>query len=372
MTATAARTGVAVERVDARAFRIPTDRPESDGTFSWAATTMVVVDVAAGGARGLGWTYSTAAAAAVVHDELAGAVCGLDALDPRACHDAMAAHLRNVGLPGIGAAALSAVDIALWDLKARILDVPLVGLLGAARDAVAAYGSGGFTSMADGELADQLGGWAAEGFGAVKMKVGRDPGDDLRRAAVARDAIGSGTELFVDANGAYECGQALALAQGFDDLGVTWFEEPVSSDDLAGLRLLRDRVPGGMRIAAGEYGWTPWGLRLLIEAGAVHVLQADATRCGGVTGFMTAAALCEASCLPLSAHTAPTVHAHLCCAAARGISVEWFHDHVRIEQRLLDGAAVADGGMLVPDRGRPGLGVELREPDAARYLIEGG
>jgi L-alanine-DL-glutamate epimerase-like enolase superfamily enzyme len=372
MTATATRADVTVERVAARVFRIPLDEPESDGTFTWSATTMVVVEVDAGGSRGIGWTYSSAAAARLVRDELAGSVCGLDALDPRACHDAMAARLRNEGLPGIGAAALSAVDIALWDLKARILDVSLLSLLGAARDAVPGYGSGGFTSLTDAELTGQLGGWAADGFTAVKMKVGRDPGDDLRRAAVARDAIGPDVELYVDANGAYDRGQALGLAEAFRDLGVTWFEEPVSSDDLDGLRLLRDRAPAGMRIAAGEYGWTPWGLRLLLDAGAVHVLQADATRCGGVTGFMTAAAMCEAACLPLSAHTAPTVHSHLCCAASRGISVEWFADHVAIEQLLLDGAAAAEDGLLMPDRGRPGLGVELRESDAARYLIEGG
>jgi L-alanine-DL-glutamate epimerase-like enolase superfamily enzyme len=201
----------------------------------------------------------------------------------------------------------------------------------------------------------------------VKMKIGTEPGDDLSRVRAAREAIGSHTELFVDANGAYTRKQALAFADSFASLGVTWFEEPVPSDDLEGLRLLRDRVPGGMNVAAGEYGYDSIYFRRMLEAQAVDVLQADATRCMGPSGFLKAAALCEAYEIPLSAHTAPTIHAHTCCAAERAIHLEYFYDHARIEHLLFDGALTPKSGVLRPDLSRPGFGVDFKHSDAARY-----
>ena len=264
--------------------------------------------------------------------------------------------------------AIAAVDNALWDLKAKLLGLPLVTLLGAVRESVPVYGSGGFTSYTDTQLREQLGGWVGAGIARVKMKVGREPGRDPARVRVAREAIGD-AQLFVDANGAYGRKQALALAQVFADLGVTWFEEPVSSDDLDGLRLLRDRAPAGMDIAAGEYGYDLIYFRRMLEAGAVDVLQADATRCAGITGFMRAAALCEAFELPLSAHCAPSLHAHPGCAATPLRHIEYFHDHVRIERMLFDGALTPEHGALRPDLSRPGLGLEFKRADAARYAV---
>jgi L-alanine-DL-glutamate epimerase-like enolase superfamily enzyme len=236
---------------------------------------------------------------------------------------------------------------------------------------VMAYGSGGFTSYSNEQLRDQLSCWVRDGIRAVKMKIGTHPDDDLNRVAAAHDAIADHAELFVDANGAYDRKQALAFAAEFKKLGVTWFEEPVSSDDLEGLRLLRDRGPSGMDIAAGEYGYDAVYFRRMLEAGAVDVLQADCTRCGGVTGFMKAAEVCDAFGLPLSAHTAPSVHGHLCCAALRARHVEYFHDHVRIEQMFFDGALRAVHGDLRPDLARPGLGLDFKRSDAEKYLVYG-
>jgi len=159
------------------------------------------------------------------------------------------------------------------------------------------------------------------------------------------------------------------MADEFAALGVSWFEEPVTSDDLAGLRLLRDRAPARMDITAGEYGYDAWYFRAMLEAGAVDVLQADATRCAGVTGFMRAAALCEAFQVPLSSHCAPSLHVHACCAATPVRHLEYFFDHVRIEQMLFDGAARARDGMVSPDRTRPGLGLMFKRADAARYAV---
>ena len=335
--------------------------------MEWDSTTLVVVHAFAGNEIGLGYTYADSATATLIHKLLANVVAGQDAMSPVACWNQMARRIRNLGRPGIASMAISAVDVALWDLKAHLLNLPLATLLGAVRDSVSIYGSGGFTSYSDEQLRNQFGGWVEQGISRVKMKIGRDANADLHRVAVARDTIGPSAELFVDANGAYSRKQALAQAEKFADSGVSWFEEPVSSDDLKGLRLLRDRAPAGIDIAAGEYGYDSWYFRRMLDAGAVDVLQADATRCGGITGFRQAAALCEAHHVPLSAHTAPTIHMHLGCAAIPLRHLEYFHDHVRIEKMFFDGVSMPIAGELSPNLRRPGMGIEFRQIDAHRF-----
>jgi L-alanine-DL-glutamate epimerase-like enolase superfamily enzyme len=289
-------------------YTVPTDFPESDGTLKWNSTTLVLVRSFGGNKQGLGYTYADIATATLIQNLLSEVVKGQDAMAPASSWNAMVSRIRNLGRPGVVSMAISAVDIALWDLKARLLNLPLITLLGAVRESVPIYGSGGFTSYSDAQLQDQFSRWVEQGITRVKMKVGRDAVEDVRRVGAARMAIGPSTELFVDANGAYSRKRALEQAEKFSDANVSWFEEPVSSDDLAGLRLLRDRAPAGIEIAAGEYGYDAGYFRRMLAAGAVDVLQADATRCGGITGFLQAAALCEAHHVPLSAHTAPSVH----------------------------------------------------------------
>ncbi len=367
--AAARRAEVPVERLHVAAYTLPTDRPESDGTLEWDSTTIVVADVAAGGARGLGYTYADASAAQVIDRQLRRIIENTDAMAVAGAWDAMVASVRNVGRPGIAASAISAVDAALWDLKANLLELPLARLLGAGREAVPVYGSGGFTSYSTDEVAEQLSDWVAAGIPRVKMKVGRHPDEDVERVRAARKAIGDDAELFVDANGAYDRKQAHQFAEAFALERVSWFEEPVSSDDLEGLRLLRDRAPEGLEISAGEYGYDPWYFRKMLEAGAVDVLEADATRCLGITGFIRAAVLAEAHQVPLSAHTAPALHLHACCALAVVRHVEWFHDHARIEQLLFDGVTKPVNGLLQPALDRPGHGLELKRADAERYAV---
>ncbi|MFZ2109584.1 MAG: enolase C-terminal domain-like protein [Roseiarcus sp.] len=368
MGSEAAVTGLRVQ-----AYTIPTDFPEADGTASWNSTTIIVVEAEAAGQRGIGYTYADASIVPLIGEKLAKAVVGTDAMNPPAAWRAMQVAVRNLGREGLAATAISAVDVALWDLKAVLFDLPLASLLGSYREAVPIYGSGGFTSYDDRQLARQLAGWVErEGCRWVKMKIGSDPDRDPQRVAAAKQAIGPAT-LFVDANGAYVRKQALQLAQRFSsEQEVRWFEEPVSSDDLVGLRQVRERAPPPMEIAAGEYGYTLDYFRHMLEAGAVDVQQADATRCGGVTGFMQAAALCEAHHVDLSAHCAPALHRHLGCAAPRVRHLEWFHDHVRIEQMLFDGAPEAYDGAVAPDRSRPGLGLTFKRRDAERFAVRGG
>ncbi|HJV54194.1 MAG TPA: enolase C-terminal domain-like protein [Noviherbaspirillum sp.] len=360
---------VPIKHVGIEAYTIPTDGPESDGTLEWDATTLVLVHINAGGASGIGYTYAGIATATLIREKLAPLLHGSDALAINARWQDMVRTIRNMGRPGISSMAISAVDNALWDLKAKLLNVSLAALLGSTRHAIPVYGSGGFTSYSSERLQEQLGGWAQSGMQMVKMKIGREPERDLARVREAREAIGTETQLFVDANGAYTRKQALAFAQQFAEYGVTWFEEPVSSDDLAGLHLLRDRGPGGMAISAGEYGYDLPYFRRMLEAQAVDVLQADATRCAGITGFLGAAALCEAFGVPLSSHCAPALHLPLCCAVRPAIHLEYFHDHARIEQMLFDGAITPDKGKLAPDLSRPGLGIEFKRQDARCYEV---
>jgi len=362
VSATAVRAGaVPVRELRLHQRTIPTDGPESDGTAEWESTTIVIVEAHAGDAVGLGYTYGDAACATLIESMLAEVVTGADAMAVTAAWEAMGRALRNAGRPGIGSMAIAAVDTALWDLKARLLDLPLATLLDACRDEVPIYGSGGFTSYSDDRLAEQLAGWAGQGIPRVKMKIGREPGRDPHRVAVARDAIGPETALFVDANGALARKQALGLAEELVAQDVTWFEEPVSADDLPGLRLVRDRAPAGMEIAAGEYGYLLRDFQHLLDAGAVDCLQADVSRCQGITGFLRVAALCQARSLELSAHCAPALHLHACCAAPAFRHLEYFHDHVRIERMLFQGVAEPAGGVLRPDLSRPGNGLELKE-----------
>ncbi|MGH9465817.1 MAG: enolase C-terminal domain-like protein [Terriglobales bacterium] len=359
--------GPRLSSVEVSQYRIPTDRPESDGTLTWNATEMVVVQVQAGGETGLGYTYAGSPAAALIHSKLAVELKDRDALDVPACWAAMRRSIRNLGRPGVCSMAIAAVDLALWDLKARLLQQPLAKLLGMCHDHVPIYGSGGFTSYTNVELQQQLSGWVEEGIAAVKMKIGREPDRDLDRVRAARSAIGPDAALYVDANGAYTRQQALWFAPRFADEGVCWFEEPVSSDDLDGLRAVRNRTPGGMEIAAGEYGYDLPYFRHMLEAQAVSVLQADITRCAGLSEFCRVAGLCAAFQEPLSAHTAPAAHLHPCCSLERLRNIEHFHDHVRIENQIFDGAPQPRAGALWPDLSRPGLGLELKLADARRY-----
>lgn len=352
-----------------RVYTVPTDAPEADGTYAWASTTMVLVTIACGSCEGLGYTYADASTGKLIETLLEKVVGGGDVFSHGAILQSMYRYVRNLGETGITMMAIAAIDNALWDLRARLLDVPLVSLLGMVRDGIPVYGSGGFTSYNDEQLEAQLGGWAQQGYSMAKMKVGTHPSDDPRRVSVARKAIGDDTELFVDANGAYTVPQALELALLFSEQNVRWFEEPVSSDNLNGLNQIRSRAPHGMDIAAGEYGYTAWYFKQMIDAQAVTVLQADATRCGGISGFLDVAALCWAANVPLSSHCGPSMHLHVCCAVPRAIHMEFFHDHARIERMFFDGFCEPASGVMKPDLSRPGSGLELKTKAAAPYAI---
>jgi L-alanine-DL-glutamate epimerase-like enolase superfamily enzyme len=359
-----------VESLEAAAYTIPTDGPEGDGTLAWDSTTLVVVWAHAGGRTGTGWTYGPAACAAVVRDELAGVVTGRPAHAVVGNWQAMVAAVRNATRAGAVGYALSAADVALWDLKARLLEVPLAELFGRVREAVPVYGSGGFTTYPDDRMADQLAGWVrGQGIPRVKIKIGESRGSetrrDLARMRRAREVIGPDAELYVDANGGYGRKQAVRVLREAAGSGVTWYEEPVSSDDLEGLAMVRAGVDAD--VTAGEYGTDVTYFRRMCAAGAVDCLQVDATRCGGYTEWLRAAAVAASFGLEVSGHCAPNLHAPVAAATPNVRHLEWFHDHVRIESTLFGGALDPAGGLVRPHPDRPGHGMELDEAAARPY-----
>lgn len=358
-----------IHGVRVTAYEVPTETPESDGTLAWGKTTLVMVEIEAADVVGLGYSYADVATAKLIKSMLTEVVKGADPFSIEALQCRMIRAIRNLGRPGIVSMAIAAVNNALWDLKARLLDVSLVKLLGTVRDRAEIYGSGGFTSYSIAELKQQLGGWAADGFTKVKMKIGRDPLEDVARVRAAREAIGGQVELFVDANGAYSRKGALAQAERFAEYDVRWFEEPVSSDDLEGLRFLRDRAPAGMEIAAGEYGYDSIYFRRMLESQAVDVLQADATRCAGISGFLEAGILSQAFQTRFSFHCAPSMHAAVACAVPSFFVGEYFFDHSRIETKFFEGVLRPVKGALVPNPDASGFGLVFKRSDAAPFAV---
>jgi L-alanine-DL-glutamate epimerase-like enolase superfamily enzyme len=359
-----------IDNVEVAVYTVPTDAPEADGTLSWDSTTVVLVTMRSGPMVGTGWTYGAAACATVVTDTLAPVVCGRDAMDVTGAFTAMVTAIRNLGRPGVVGYAISAVDVALWDLKARLLDLPLHRLLGAAQDAVPIYGSGGFTTYDDRQLREQLTRWALEQqIPRVKIKIGESWGTnttrDLDRVRQSRDIIGADTELFVDANGGYQRKQAIRVINAAAEYDVRWFEEPVSSDDLDGLREIRDAVAPD--VTAGEYGHDIHYFQRMCAAGAVDCLQADVSRCGGITEWLRVAAVGASHGLEISGHCSPHLHAHAAAATPNLRHLEWFHDHVRIESMFFDGTLDPTGGTIRPDATAPGHGLTLRHNDAEPY-----
>jgi L-alanine-DL-glutamate epimerase-like enolase superfamily enzyme len=364
------RAETSIEKVDVSAYTIPTDSPEGDGTLRWDSTTLVVCEIHAAGKTGFGYTYGSQATALVADTLARKSLQHQSVMNIPGLHAGLLVQVRNDGSRGIGSMAVSVLDVALWDLKAKLLNCSVIDLLGAAQAGVAVYGSGGFTTYSHDQLAAQLSGWGASGLRSVKMKIGAEPCADPERVLVAREAIGPEVDLFVDANGAYNARTAISFAKRFAECDVTWFEEPVSSDDLAGLRRVRDRSPAAMEIAAGEYGYDSLYFRRMLESEAVDVLQLDATRCKGFTGFLEGAAIAASFGCPISAHCAPSLHMHVGCAVQNFRHVEYFHDHARIEAMLFDGFIPPDhNGELKPDRSRPGMGFVFKHPDAERFVV---
>jgi L-alanine-DL-glutamate epimerase-like enolase superfamily enzyme len=360
---------ILVKDLKVSAYKIPTATPEADGTIEWDSTTLVLVEINAADKIGVGYTYANEAAAIVVEKSLKKIIINANALDIPLLNAKMIASIRNDGQTGIAMMAVSAVDNALWDLKAKLFNAPLCNLLGKAKDSMLVYGSGGFTSYNKKQLQQQLNGWVDEGIEHVKIKIGTHPEKDVERVKEARDAIGKNAKLFVDANGAYTIKQSIEKSFQFREYNISWFEEPVTSDNLEGLQFIREHVQPEVNIAAGEYGYNLSYFYHMLKANAVDVLQADATRCGGITNFLKAASLAEVQQIPFSSHCAPALHLHAAISINNFYIAEYFYDHARIENMFFDGVTQSRNGCIYPDVSRPGIGLEFKYKDAEKHKI---
>ncbi len=230
--------GACIDRIGVAAYQVPTDGPdgeEADGTLTWQSTTIIVVTAVAEGVTGIGYTYGDVAVAHLIESKLTSVVEGGDPFQVSSLWYQQMVKLRNAGRSGAGAMALAAVDIALWDLKSKLLGVPLFRALPAFHDQVPVYGSGGFCNYPLKRLQDQVAGWVEQGIPRVKVKTSRHPEQDPKRLGACREVIGDTVELMTDANGALTRKDALLWAHRFrEQWNVGWFEEPVTSDDRTG------------------------------------------------------------------------------------------------------------------------------------------
>jgi L-alanine-DL-glutamate epimerase-like enolase superfamily enzyme len=369
---------VKITDVTTTVLRSPEGRPIQDATIptplpgdAGRAGLFVHVHTDAG-ITGLGIGTPHPAVRAVVESSLKPILLGEEPFAIERLWEAMFWRVRGYGRKGVAFCALSAVDIALWDLKAKALGLPLYRLLGTYTDRVPIYGSGGWTDFSEAELvAEQTGYIERLGVRSVKMKVAKDFGtaerEDLRRLAAVRKAVGDEIEILVDANNGYYAKQAIAMSKAFEDYNVRWFEEPVLADDIDGLAAVARATT--IPVATGEHEYTKYGFKDLIARGGADIVQPDIGRVGGVTEWLKAAQLAAAFNLPVAPHAFQVVSLHVACATPNLRIVEYLG--VSEEADLLwytDFPRPVDGWWS-PDPDRPGLGLELDPHAVERYRV---
>ncbi|MDE2638183.1 MAG: mandelate racemase/muconate lactonizing enzyme family protein [Chloroflexota bacterium] len=319
------------------------------------------------GLEGLGVADGGRAAQALVTDSLKPLLIGQDPLYTEKLWDDMFWRLRGVGRKGLAFSAISAVDTALWDLKAKTFNAPLYKLLGAYTDTVPIYGSGGWTHFSVDELVAEQVAYVERGMKSIKMKVGKDFGkserEDIERLAAVRAAVGDDIEILIDANNGYYAKQAIRMAREFEPYRVGWFEEPVLADDIEGLAAIARAID--IPVATGEHEYTKYGFRELIARGGADIVQPDIGRVGGVTEWMKVAQLAQAFNLPVAPHAFQLVHLHVACATPNLRIVEYLGVSEEFDKLVYKEFPQPVNGMWSPYPDKPGLGLELN-PDVVR------
>jgi L-alanine-DL-glutamate epimerase-like enolase superfamily enzyme len=301
----------------------------------------------------------------IVQGVLRPLLIGQDPLCIEKLWDDMFWRVRGFGRKGVAFCAISAVDIALWDLKAKLFGVPLYRLIGPYTDRVPIYGSGGWTSFTEAELVREQTGYVERGIPRVKMKVAKDFGhaerEDVRRLAAVRKAVGDDVEIYVDANNGYYAKQAIAMARRLAEYDVKWFEEPVLADDIAGLAAIARAID--IPVATGEHEYTRYGFKELIAQGGADIVQPDVGRVGGVSEWLKVAHLAQAFNLPVAPHAVQLVHLHLACCTPNLKVVEYLGVSEESDRVWYTEFPEPRDGYWSPYPDRPGLGLEL-DPDA--------
>ena len=323
------------------------------------------------GLQGLGLGGGAQAARELIERTLKPRLLGQDPLHIERLWDEMFWAIRGVGRKGLAFCALSAVDIALWDLKAKFFEVPLYRLLGPYTETVPIYGSGGWTHFSVDELIAEQVGYVERGMRSVKMKVGKDFGqserEDIQRLAAVREAVGDDVELLIDANNGYYAKQAIRMAAEFAPYRVGWFEEPVLADDIEGLAAVARAID--IPVATGEHEYTKYGFKDLIARGGADIVQPDVGRCGGVTEWMKVAHLAHAFNLPVAPHAYQLVHLHLACATPNLRIVEYLGVVAEMDEIVYRDVPQPEGGMLSPFADKPGLGLALDPVAVDKYAV---
>ncbi len=324
------------------------------------------------GLVGLGLGGGTTAAREVIERTLKPILLGQNALHIEKLWDEMFWAIRGVGRKGLAFSALSAVDIALWDLKAKYYETPLYQLLGPYTESVPVYGSGGWTHFSLDELVAEQCGYVERGMRAVKMKVGKDFGhserEDVARLAAVREAVGPDVQIFIDANNGYYAKQAIRLARVFEEYDVGWFEEPVLADDIDGLAAVAKAID--IPVATGEHEYTKYGFRDLIVRGGADIVQPDVGRVGGISEWMKVAHLAHAFNLPVAPHAYQLVHLHLACATPNLKIVECLGTVEAADRIFYTSFDEPRNGVWSPDPHKHGLGLELDPSAVKHYAVD--
>ena len=323
------------------------------------------------GYEGLGMAEATPGTRQVIQDALSRILIGKDPSDIEKLWDQMFWAVRGFGRKGVAFCAISAVDIALWDLKGKILGLPLYKLLGAYTDSVPIYGSGGWTNFTEKELIQEMEGYIESGINRVKMKVGKDYGkserEDINRVEAVRKAVGDDVTIFLDANNGYYKKQAIYMAKEFEQFQVGWLEEPLIPDDIGGMANVSQATH--IPIASGEHEYTKYGFRDLVQRGGADIVQPDIARVGGVTEWMKIAHLCQAFNLPIAPHAMQLPHLHVACAIPNLKAVEYMNTQLEGDRIWYTEFPEQRNGMWSPFKDKPGLGLELDHYSISKYQI---
>lgn len=361
---------MSIDKLEVKYFEIPTETPERDGTLEWLSTGLVTLELYSGSHKGLGYTYADRATASFLVEHALPYLKGKDESQHFLMLDVLKRKYRNLGNAGVTSMALSAVDIALWDLRASVLNISIQNLLGIRRECTPFYGSGFFLDDNSQDLMRQLEKFQNMGIDSFKMKIGDGFNSDISRMKDMRMRIGDEASLFVDANGYYGHKEALELSREMEKFNVSWFEEPISSDDINGLQFLKDRFPFKVNLVAGEYCYQITDVLRLIESKAVDIIQVDATRCEGVTGAMRASQLAHAYNLPVSTHCAPLLHGNIGLSLENLYISEHFYDHTRIEEKYFTHKGSYIDGAYWPSSDQIGFGWDLNSQTREHLIYE--
>jgi L-alanine-DL-glutamate epimerase-like enolase superfamily enzyme len=347
-----------IRSVEVLRFAVPLDEVLADAMHGdHTHFELIVARIATeDGLLGTGYTYTGGrggrAVEAMLRHDLGPWLVGRDAAPVEALHDAMQAHLHYVGRGGVASFAISAADIALWDLRGRREGLPLWRMAGGEGRRCRAYRGGIDLGLPLPGLVAQAEGWLAEGFDALKIKVGLpELACDVRRVAAVRGAVGAGTAFMVDANYALDVPRAIEAARAFAPHDLTWFEEPVAPDDYDGYARIAETT--GVPLAQGENLHTMREFGEALGRSRLSFVQPDASNCGGITGWLRVAEMARAEGVPVSSHGMQELHVGL---VAGSPGAEWIEVHAFPIDRYTERPLVLEGGRAVASD-EPGTGV---------------